>query len=122
MKLSGQRRFVAYTTRDIGLSTGKTTEWIVYDKQEEKMVEEFGKLVGKGARQAQMENAKQMNKLTVEEVKEYAMANYDKGGDQIIECWEDSEIQEWIDEDGTLKGLKKIIRYGESIRQEIVNA
>ena len=123
MKLSGQRRFVAYTTRDIGLSTEtKTTEWIVYDKQEEQMVEEFGKLVGKGARQTQMDNAKQMNKLTVAEVKDYAMANYDKGGDQIIECWEDSEIQEWVEEDGTLKGLKKSIRDGERIRQDIVNA
>ena len=61
-------------------------------------------------------------KLTVAEVKEYAMANYEKGGDQIIECWEDSTIQEWVEEDGTLKGLKKIIRYRESIRQDIVNA
>ncbi len=77
MKLSGQRIFVAYTTRDIGLSTDtKKTEWIVYDKQEEQMVEEFGKLVGKGARQTQMDNAKKMNKLTA----------------IIIECWEESKV------------------------------
>jgi len=74
MKLLGQRRFVAYTTRDIGLSTDtKKTEWIVYDKQEKKMVEEFGKLVGKGARKAQMENAERMNRLTGADVKERAM-------------------------------------------------
>lgn len=73
MKLPGQRRFVAYTTRDIGLSTNtKKTEWIVYDKQEKKMVEEFGKLVGKGARKAQMENAERMNKLAGADVKEHA--------------------------------------------------
>ena len=35
--------------------------------------------------------------LTIERVKELAMKNYCKGGDTIIECYEDKEIQELID-------------------------
>jgi hypothetical protein len=38
------------------------------------------------------------HKLTVEDVKEIALKNYEKGGDAIIECWSDKEIQELIDE------------------------
>jgi len=35
--------------------------------------------------------------LTIERVKELAMENYCKGGDTIVECYEDKEIQELID-------------------------
>lgn len=34
---------------------------------------------------------------TIEQVKEYAMENYNNGGDGIIECYEDSQIQEILD-------------------------
>lgn len=34
--------------------------------------------------------------LTVEEVKRRAKANYNKGGDGIIECWTDKQIADWI--------------------------
>ncbi len=36
-------------------------------------------------------------KLTVEKVKELAMKNYNQGGDAIVECYEDKQIQELID-------------------------
>jgi hypothetical protein len=34
--------------------------------------------------------------LTVEEVRKRAMANYNRGGDVIVECWEDKQIEDWI--------------------------
>jgi len=34
--------------------------------------------------------------LTVEEVKRLALENYNRGGDVIIECWEDQQIADWI--------------------------
>jgi hypothetical protein len=38
-----------------------------------------------------------MAKITVAEVKRLAMANYNNGGDGVIECYEDKDIQEDID-------------------------
>ena len=35
--------------------------------------------------------------LTIERVKELAMKNYCKGGDTIVECYEDYQIQDLID-------------------------
>lgn len=35
--------------------------------------------------------------LTIEQVKTEAMKNYNNGGDVVIECWEDKDIQAWID-------------------------
>lgn len=35
---------------------------------------------------------------TVKDVKDYAMKNYENGGDVIIECWTDKEIQQLLDE------------------------
>lgn len=49
-------------------------------------------------------------KLTIEEVKEIAMENYGKGGDVIIECWEDEKIADWIEREGTRKELKKLFQ------------
>lgn len=46
-----------------------------------------------------------MAKLTVAEVKSIAMKNYNNGGDAIIECCDDSDIQKLIDEGLTLKSL-----------------
>ena len=37
------------------------------------------------------------NMLTIARVKELALKNYNKGGDTIIECFENKEIQELID-------------------------
>lgn len=37
-----------------------------------------------------------MKKITISEVKTLARANYNNGGDSIIECYEDWEIQEEI--------------------------
>lgn len=58
-------------------------------------------------------------KLTIERVKELAMKNYEKGGDTIIECYEDKEIQELID-DGidTEKKLLKFFKDGYEINEE----
>lgn len=43
-------------------------------------------------------------KLTVDLVKEIAMKHYNRGGDSIIECWTDKEIQEWVDGTGEHEG------------------
>ena len=34
--------------------------------------------------------------LTIERVKELALQNYNKGGDAIVECYEDNQIEELI--------------------------
>lgn len=47
-------------------------------------------------------------KLTVAEVREIALKNYNRGGDAIVECWTDEDIRKWIDNDGTLGELKKL--------------
>jgi len=46
----------------------------------------------------------------VQQVKEYALANYEKGGwDVIVECWDDEEIASEIGGARTLKGaLRKM--------------
>ena len=53
-----------------------------------------------------------MEKLTLEVVKKVALQNYEKGGDRIVECWEDKEILEWIAEkksDGTTKTMNDLM-------------
>jgi hypothetical protein len=35
---------------------------------------------------------------TIQEIKDYAMKHYKHGGDVIIECWSDEEVQQFIDE------------------------
>lgn len=67
------------------------------------------------------------NKLTIEEVKKVAMKHYNNGGDTIIECWEDREIQEWIDgagvwyKPGSKKELLKMFGLYEDYRKDIQN-
>lgn len=39
--------------------------------------------------------------MTVKEVFDFAMKNYEVGGDVVVECWEDSDIQDAIDEGAT---------------------
>lgn len=52
-----------------------------------------------------------MKKPTVEEVKEYAMEHYFKGGDVIVEAWDDEEIEEVIrDEDNPMEVFKEIMK------------
>lgn len=48
-------------------------------------------------------------KYTVEEIKEYARENYNRGGDVICECWEDKEIQEVLDEGNGLEYFKTLM-------------
>jgi hypothetical protein len=55
------------------------------------------------------------HKLTVEEVKDIARKNYEQGGDAIIECWSDKEIQELIDES---KNVEKTLYEMFSVREE----
>jgi hypothetical protein len=50
-----------------------------------------------------------MKKLTVEDVKQYAWDNYNKGGDVIIECWTDDDIQERLDEGYTLGDFRNLM-------------
>lgn len=47
-------------------------------------------------------------KLTLQQVKQTAEKNYGKGGDIIVECWTDEDIQNWIKRDGTRKGLENL--------------
>jgi len=64
-----------------------------------------------------------MKKLTIEEIKKIAMQHYNTGGYAIIECWEDKQIQNWIDgtqfgdddeEPGTIEELLKMFDEPES--------
>ena len=41
--------------------------------------------------------------MTVKEIKAYARENYEKGGDVIIECYTDDEIQSLLVDTGTTK-------------------
>lgn len=50
---------------------------------------------------------------TVAEVREYAMSMYEQGGDIIIECWEDEQIEEFIamcDKKSVRKALDSLFR------------
>ena len=49
-------------------------------------------------------------KLTIEKVKELAKKNYQTGGDVIIECWDDKDIQEFIDDNSTIEKLMKMFK------------
>lgn len=48
------------------------------------------------------------NKLTVADVRKIALENYNRGGDAIIECWTNDDIQNWIDNGGTRTALKRM--------------
>ena len=62
-------------------------------------------------------------KITVEEVRKLAMKNYNRGGDGVIECWEDSDIQEAID-DGMITSAQwlKSFHGFDAVRRDIQNA
>lgn len=40
--------------------------------------------------------------LTYEELIEYAMKHYNKGGDVVVECWGSSEFDEYVKEVGPI--------------------
>ena len=72
--------------------------------------------------QASSKIIKSEEKLTIEKVKEIAMKNYNSGGDVVIECWDDKDIQEFIDgtgeyyeKPGTLESLKNIFEINKEI-------
>ena len=52
----------------------------------------------------------------IEEIKELALANYDEGGDIIIECLEDSEILEYM---SSIKEAKEFMKLKAEQRREI---
>lgn len=57
--------------------------------------------------------------LTIERVKELAMQNYEKGGDGIIECYDDKMIQELINNGiNTEKKLLKFFKDGYEVDEE----
>ena len=58
--------------------------------------------------------------LTIEKVKEIATQLYEKGGDTIIECYEDKQIKYLIEELGvdTEKKLRNFIQQGYEIDEE----
>lgn len=45
-----------------------------------------------------MKISKNIELDTVEKIKKYALNNYNNGLDIIVECWDDKELQELIDE------------------------
>ena len=57
--------------------------------------------------------------LTIEQVKQLAMNNYENGGDTVIETWSDSDIQDWIEEDGTKAGLLKLFNMYKSNSEDM---
>jgi hypothetical protein len=46
----------------------------------------------------------------IKELEAYALANYDKGGHWIVECWEDSDYQNVIDDEETLPKCKRQLK------------
>tara|TARA_B110000285_G_scaffold213956_1_gene258821 strand:- start:543 stop:740 length:198 start_codon:yes stop_codon:yes gene_type:complete len=52
----------------------------------------------------------------IEEIKELALANYDEGGDMIIECLGDSEILEYM---SSIKEAKEFMELKAMQRREI---
>ena len=60
-----------------------------------------------------------MNELQIKlikEIKELALANYDEGGDIIVECLTDSEILEYM---SSIKEAKKFMELKAMQRREI---
>ena len=58
-------------------------------------------------------------KLTIEKVKELAMKNYNKGGDTIVECYDNNQIQELIDSGiNTEKKLLEFFKQNYEIDEE----
>lgn len=45
-----------------------------------------------------MKISKNIELDTVEKIKKYALDNYNEGLDIIVECWDNKELQELIDE------------------------
>ena len=54
-------------------------------------------------------------KLTKEEIKQLALDNFENGGDVVYSAWDDSDIEEFIQEDGTKKGLLDMFKKYHSI-------
>ena len=52
----------------------------------------------------------------IEEIKELALANYDEGGDMIIECLRDSEILEYM---SSIEEAKEFMELKAMQRREI---
>ena len=52
----------------------------------------------------------------IEEIKELALVNYDKGGDMIIECLGDSEILEYM---SSIKEAKEFMALKYEQRKEV---
>ena len=57
-------------------------------------------------------------------VRKYAIANYEKDGwDYLVECWEDSDIQEAIGiaktERSAINACRRIVRIMDERRQEV---
>jgi uncharacterized membrane protein len=52
----------------------------------------------------------------IEEIKELALANYDEGGDMIVECLTDSEILEYM---SSIKEAKQFMELKAMQRREI---
>ena len=81
---------------------------------------QFAELIGKlGAKVTMV--------ISIKMVKKIAMDNYKNGGDGVIECWSDKDIQDWIDGTGdyadfgkgTIKGLLEDFGNFDEYRKEI---
>jgi hypothetical protein len=59
-------------------------------------------------------------KLTVAEVREIALKNYNRGGDLIVECWTDDDIREWINGGGTRMALKRMFSLFYNCCEEVI--
>jgi hypothetical protein len=48
-------------------------------------------------------------------VKAHAIANYEKGWDYVVECYEDSEIAEQLTEEGATTVAEALKSFGENV-------
>jgi hypothetical protein len=57
--------------------------------------------------------------LTIEYIKKMAIKNYNTGGDVIIECWDNKDIQEFIDDGNKLPDLYKLFKLYHDTAEDI---
>ena len=114
----GQQEGQKQIDQAVGATKGDTEETTTTIDTEEGVIKTY-----KLDKVEDMKESLSDKKLTKEEIKELALDNYEKGGDSVYECWDDRDIQEFIDTDGTKKGLMDIFKkYYSVFRDNVVAA
>lgn len=58
-----------------------------------------------------------MADLTVAEVRKYSEDHYNNGGDVVVECWNDRDIEEFIEDGGTVEQLERLFAISDERRE-----